>query len=255
MLPQRVHLDDVGARFQQRAIDVLLVGQGEAGRGKRQQRRGAARDQAEDEIVRTQSLHLRQDATRGGAAFLVGHGMGRLDDLDLPARLAIAVARHDQALERMRPLVLDRARHGRARLAGADHHGLALRRLQLRDIGREAGRGTGGGECCIEQVAQQNAGIGIFHLHHLHTIGARCNSCSGRAIRRHFPSTTPRARRRCCCSATMPARRSRRRWATSASPTRNCRAISAGTSAASMPQSSSPASSTRRCSPRAIRGW
>ena len=63
MLPHRVHLDDVGARLQQRAIDLLLVGQREAGRGQRQQRRGAAGDQAQHEVVRGQSLHLVEDAT------------------------------------------------------------------------------------------------------------------------------------------------------------------------------------------------
>ena len=45
--------------------------------------------------------------------------------------------------------------------------GPAFRRLQLVDIGGEAGRGTGGGEGCVEQVAQQRAGVGIFHLRNL----------------------------------------------------------------------------------------
>ena len=42
--------------------------------------------------------------------------------------------------------------------------GLALRWLQPGDVGREAGRGAGGGERGVEQVAQQRAGVGIFHL-------------------------------------------------------------------------------------------
>ena len=66
----------------------------------------------------------------------------------------------------------------------------ALGRLQLVDVGREAGRGPGGGERGIEQVAQQRTGVGIFHLRNLPTIGARCNNCSALlgAIRRRFPS-------------------------------------------------------------------
>jgi hypothetical protein len=158
--------------FQKGAIDLLLVGQGEAGRGQRQQRRGAAGDQAEHEVVRRQSFHFFEDTARGGAAFLVRHGMRRLDDLDSLAGHAIAVARHHQPLERMRPLVLDGARHGGTGLARADHDGAAFRRLQLGDVGREAGRRLGGGERCIEQFAQQGAGVGIFHLSNLRTIGA-----------------------------------------------------------------------------------
>ena len=113
-------------------------------------------------------------------------------------------------------------------------------RLQLLDVGSEAGRGTCGGKRCIEQVAQQRTGFGIFHFRNLRTIGARCNSCSCPAIRRRFPFTTRRARRRCCCSAITPARPCPRHWAISASRRPSCRAISAGTSAASMPRSRSP---------------
>ena len=40
----------------------------------------------------------------------------------------------------------------------------------------------------VEHGAQQGAGVGIFHLRDLRTIGARCNNCWGPAIRRPFPS-------------------------------------------------------------------
>jgi hypothetical protein len=80
-----------------------------------------------------------------------------LDDLDPAAGLAVAVARHHQAFERMRPLVLDRLGHGRTRLAGADDDGAAPTsrtwRLQFRDVGGKAGRGTRCGKRRVEQVA------------------------------------------------------------------------------------------------------
>src|SRR5262249_34576887 len=100
--------------------------------------------------------------------------MGRLDDLDMLAGLAVAVARDDEAFERMRPAILDGARHGSTCLAGADYHGSPPRWFERIDIGSEAGSRSGGGESGVEQIAQQSAGIGIFHLRNLRTIGARC---------------------------------------------------------------------------------
>lgn len=49
-----VHLADRGPARQQRDGDVLLVGEGQLVRGRRQQRGAAARDQSEHEIVGAQ---------------------------------------------------------------------------------------------------------------------------------------------------------------------------------------------------------
>ncbi len=152
------------------------------------------------------------------------------------AGLAVAVARDDQPFERMRPAIFERARHGRTRLAGADHDRAALGRLQPVDVGGETGRGARRGKCCIEEVAQQGAGVGIFHLANLRTIGARCN-CLAPATRHPSPSTTKLARPRCFCSAITPARPCRNRSARSASPKPNSRSMSAGTSAVSIRRS------------------
>ncbi len=98
VLADRVHLADVRARPQQRAIDLLLVGQRQSRRGQGEQGRGAAGDQAQQQVVGRQALHLLEHAAGGGAALLVGHGMGGLDDLDALAGLAVAVARARPAL-------------------------------------------------------------------------------------------------------------------------------------------------------------
>ena len=65
----------------------------------RQQRRAAAGDQAEHQVVGTEALHQLEDARGRRAPGLVGHRMRRLDDLDAPGRHAMAVAGDDQAFE------------------------------------------------------------------------------------------------------------------------------------------------------------
>ena len=120
-----------------------------------QQCRGAARDQAEHEIIGREPAHRRQDARRRRRTRRVGHGMGGLDDLDMPGGDAMAVARDDEPGERSLPMGLDGARHGGGSLAGAHHHGAALgRRRQKR---RDAARRVAGGERGVEHAAQQGA--------------------------------------------------------------------------------------------------
>ena len=86
MLAHAIHLRDRRAAFEQRPVDLLLVGEGQAGGGERQQRRGAARDQAEHEIIGREPAHRRQDARRRRRTRRVGHGMGGLDHLDMLGR-------------------------------------------------------------------------------------------------------------------------------------------------------------------------
>ena len=54
--------------------------------------------------------------------------MSGLDDFDLAGFHGVAIARYDQALERRLPIIFNRAGHGAARFAGADHAGTARRR-------------------------------------------------------------------------------------------------------------------------------
>ena len=70
---------------------------------------------------------------RGGAAGGVRHRMRRLDHLDPGARHGVAVAGDHEAFERPGHVPLDRARHRRRGLAGAEHDGAAGgRRRQMR---------------------------------------------------------------------------------------------------------------------------
>ena len=146
----------VAAGFEQRPVDLLLVGQGQAGGGQRQQGRGAARDQAEHEIVgREPAAPPPGCAPPPHAPAASGTGWEASIDLDLLAGDAMAVAGDDQPAERPLPMGLDGPRHGGGRLAGADHDGAALgRRRQKR---RDAARRVAGGEGGVEHAAQQGA--------------------------------------------------------------------------------------------------
>ena len=188
VLSHRIHLDDVGARLQERTIDLLFVFQGEARRGQGQQRRRPAGNETKHAIVGTEPLYALKDAAGRLASLGIGHGVRGFDDLDALAGLAIAVAGDHKAFERMGPLIFDRLGHGGACLAGADDNGLSFRRLQFGDEGGQAGFGARDVQGGVEHGAQQGAGVGIFHLRDLRTIGARCNNCWGPAIRRPFPS-------------------------------------------------------------------
>ena len=163
MLAHAIDLADGRARAQQRAGHRLLVRERQPRRRQRQQRRGAARDQAQHEIVRPRGpatiASMRRAAARAGC---VGHRMGGLDHLDAAARHAMAVARDDEPDERARPMVLDGARHRGRGLAGADDDGAAARRR--RQMRRHDPRRRGGVECGIEEPAQERAvTVAQFH--------------------------------------------------------------------------------------------
>ena len=141
---------------QQRRADLTLVGKLDAGRGQRQQRRPAARDQAQHEIVAGQTGDLGEHAAGGGATGLVGQRMGGFEHLDALAGDSMAVGRDDQSRQRSAPVELDGSRHGRRRLAGADDDGpTAGRRRQLRG---HHGSGRHGRHGRLEQRPQARPG-------------------------------------------------------------------------------------------------
>ena len=132
-----------GARFEQLLVDALLVGQRQAFGRQREQRRAAAGDQAQHQVVGREALRQRQDALRPPQPGLVRHRMRGLDDLDalrqsLGPRRNVVIARDDQARQRRigRPQGLHRLRHRAAGLAGAQHQRAALGRR--RQVGRRA---------------------------------------------------------------------------------------------------------------------
>ncbi len=137
-----VHFTDRRAGLQQRPVDGLLVGERQPRDGQRQQRRPAAGDEAQHQVIRGEALDQGVDALRRGEPGGIGHRVRRLDDLDPLARHAVAVAGDDEARQRARPVVLDGPRHRRRRLAGADHDDASgggrgqMRRQAMRRLGR-----------------------------------------------------------------------------------------------------------------------
>src|SRR3546814_15232621 len=82
---------DVCSSDLQRPIDRLLVLQRQPLGRQGQQRRAAAGDEAQHQIVLSQALDQLQDARRGVAAGRVGHRMRGLDDGAALARDGMAV--------------------------------------------------------------------------------------------------------------------------------------------------------------------
>ena len=203
-----------------------------------------------------EALDLLEDAAGGGAALLVGHGMGGLDDLDALAGLAVAVARDDQAFERMRPLVLDArapSPHSPCRRRSRWSGPWAAAAWRCRARGRwRGGRRPG------RHRTGRAAGRGRRHLSF-----AQSSHYRGAMQQLLGPGDPPpfSVFNETGQGAAAAALRSRQQGrAAGAGRSRHlraasCRATSAGTSAASTPRSNSPRRSTRRWSRPAIRGW
>ena len=196
MLPDAVHLVDRGAALQQRPVDRLLLVEAHALGGQGEQRRGAAGDQAEDEVVLAQAAGERADPCRGAAAGFVGHRMGRLDDLDpveplclrRERRRQVVVAGDDQAADRRpgrpgapRPPRPSSRRPCRRRGPGC---GLSRRRRQERAIVAAFGRAAATAASNSER--RKDRGSSAF-------AGMRRFSCS--RPRSGRPRTTPRLHR------------------------------------------------------------
>jgi hypothetical protein len=107
-------------RREQRPVHGLLIGQRQSLGRQRQQRRSAARDEAQHEIILGQITDQREHPFGGSQTSRIGHRMGGLDDLESPAWNGIAIAGHHQAVERARPVILECPRHRGRRLAGTD---------------------------------------------------------------------------------------------------------------------------------------
>ena len=158
MLPHRVHRRDVGAGREQRPVHRLLLLEADPLRRQREQRRSAAGDEAEHQIVRPGALGEREDAAGGVASARVRDRVRRLDDLDPLAGDAVSGAGDDQAFERAVPDPLHRARHGGRGFARAENDGAAYRALRqvLRHHLRRQRRGDG----CVEEGPEEGAGVG-----------------------------------------------------------------------------------------------
>ncbi len=122
VLANAIDLVDAGAAMQQQSCGLLFFGERDGGRGKRQQSRGSARNQTNDQIVRAGLAGNLRDAPRAGNAALVGHRMAALIDSDAPQLRAVAVFYVDFAAADARAeQSLYRAGHLRAGFARADH--------------------------------------------------------------------------------------------------------------------------------------
>ena len=122
VLAHRVHLRDVGARGEQRAVDRLLVLEREAVRPaaraapRRRRRSGTAPGRPRPRC--SAYSRMRRAAARPAAS---GTGCAASTTSTLRARHRVAVAGHDQAFDRAAHVALDRARHRRRGFAGAEH--------------------------------------------------------------------------------------------------------------------------------------
>ena len=150
------------AAGEQRAAELLLVFEGDPGRRQREQRRSAAGDQRQHEVVFGQPGEgLVAHALRRVAAARVGHRVGGFDDLNVLARHAVAVAGDDQPADpsaKGTGVALHRRRHRGRGLARADHHQPAADRRQAVDGRGNALRRVGGGECGVEQGGELFSG-------------------------------------------------------------------------------------------------
>ncbi len=190
VLAHAVHFANGGTAHQQFAVDALFVGQSQPLGGQRQQRRAAAGDEADDEIIGGENapharlrslppegalpalrrlgggetLGERQHAPRRRFPCSVGHGVRCFHQFDA-ARFAaqrrrhIPVARRDEPGNRrvLRPQRIQRLDHGAAGLARTDHQGTALgRRRQKRRHHLPRLRASHGH---VEQGAQKRDGL------------------------------------------------------------------------------------------------
>jgi len=128
MAPHAIHLADAGPRFEQFAVDRLLVFETDPRQGQGHQGRTAAGYQAEHEIVSAQPLNEIEDALRCLQSRRIGYRVGGLDNLDPAAGHGIPVTRHHQPGERTGIMILKHARHRRRGLACTDDDQPAARR-------------------------------------------------------------------------------------------------------------------------------
>ena len=137
MLAHRVHCRDRRAGGEQGPVDRDLVVQRHTVRRRGKQRRPAARDQRDDEVVLREARHGFEQPFRCGEPCLVGDGMRRFQHRDAFAWCGIAVARHHHAFQRSIPGAFEGLGHLRRSLAGADDDGSPLRRFRQKGADRQ----------------------------------------------------------------------------------------------------------------------
>ena len=143
---------------------ALLVGQRDAGRRQRQQRRATARKQHQRQIALFQAGDEGQHALGGGRTGPVGHGMGRLHQRDPPQRHAMAIGHRHQARKLAAPVPFQLGGHGGGGLAGTHRHGAAGR--DGRQMGGDAPRCGAGRNRAGEQRFQELARVHRRRLCH-----------------------------------------------------------------------------------------
>ena len=122
VLANGVELADRGAgREQEPREPAFFLERDRRGRG-RQERRAAAGDRANHEVVGPRGFRQSQELDRGRAAALVRHRMTRLDDPYGPGPPRVAVLDdHEAAGHPVAEDLDDRRRHGRRRLPRPEH--------------------------------------------------------------------------------------------------------------------------------------
>ena len=157
MFAHAVHFGNVGAALEQRAIDRLLVLQGQPLGRQGQQRRSAARDEAQHEVIPSQALNHLEDALGGFAAGEIGNRVSGLHHFDALGRRAMSVARDHEPGQLAGPVLLDCARHRRSGLARTDDDGTAfgwIRQERRQAFFRHRARDGG-----VEHAAEQEFGV------------------------------------------------------------------------------------------------
>ena len=152
LLSHAVQFGDVGAALEHRLHQPELFIDGDAGHRLRHQRRGAARNERDEEIIGAERRRQRQRLLGGGKAGLVGNRVAGMDQRQTLQVMAVAVGGDDEALEWAIPIVFHRLRHGHGGLADRDHHG-ATPGLRRQVAGHRL-HGVGSLDRGIEEAAQ-----------------------------------------------------------------------------------------------------
>ena len=126
MFAQRVHRRDRRARGQQNFVQGDFVIQTHTLRRAGQQRRAAAGDQGNHQIIRPKPRHRRQQAPGGHLPGGVGHRMRRLDDLDPRTRRPVAIAGDNHTRKRAIPCLFNRLCQLRRAFASTHHNRAAF---------------------------------------------------------------------------------------------------------------------------------
>ncbi len=161
LLADRVHRRDRRARCEKRPVQRRLVLEPEPVRRRRQERRAPAADERHDEVVPGEPCDGGQKRPGRRHAGRVGHGMRGLEDAEMPAGRGIAVARDDDALDRVAPEFLEGRGHLRRTLARADHHRAPLGTRGQR--GGKRGPGVRGADGRVEEPGQEGLVRGQGH--------------------------------------------------------------------------------------------